>query len=251
MSAIAGKRVVVTRASHQVAALKTLLEKYQAIPIIYPCIAVAPPENTTELDMHLRHLTSFDWLLFTSANTVHALADRFHALNLQPDWTKTQIGAVGSKTDMVICDVFGHSADFTPASFMGKSLAETLPIDAGDRVLLPQSELADDTVTDILVQRGATVISLVAYRTVIGEGGDDVPQMLADNMIDIVTFTSPSSVYNFVERIQPQSAFHLLALCIGPTTANAATEIGFTNCLVPNDYTLNGMIHRLLEYFET
>lgn len=251
MSSIAGKHIVVTRALHQASTLEARLEQYHAIPILYPCIATAPPEDTSQLDHQLRHLASYDWLLFTSANTVHALNARFQALNLQPDWSKIKIGVVGSKTESVFRDIFGHCADFTPETFTGEALAQTLPIQAGAKVLLPQSELADDTVVDTLAARGADVTSLVAYRTVIGEGGDDVPQMLLDNEIDIVTFTSPSSVINFVERIKPLQAFDIPALCIGPTTAHAATEIGFTKCLVPNDYTLDGMLDKLLSYFIT
>lgn len=251
MSYLVGKCIVITRASHQAFALETLLRQQQAIPILYPCIAIAPPVDTTQLDTRLINLESFDWLILTSTNTVHALKERLNTLDLHPDWSQFNIAVVGNKTADAFRTQFHHQPNFTPDTFTAKSLAQTLPIDKNDRIFVPQSALADYTIMEILQIRGAEVICVTAYETVIGIGGEDVPAMLQQGEIDGLTFTSSSTVENFVQRIDPLPLPDIPALCIGSSTADTATRIGFNPIIVPDsDYTLRGMIDALVGYYE-
>lgn len=251
MTALFNKRIVVTRARHQAADLENLIRKQGAVPVPYPCIAIVPPKNTTALDARLASLAEFDWLLLTSANTVQALSERLTRLKLRPDWTKIRIAAVGHKTSAELEAMLAAAADFIPPSFTAECLANTLPLAAGSRLFLPQSALADERVADIFRTRGAEVITAVAYHTAIGRGGADVPAMLQRNEIDALTFASPSALKYFVQRSQLDRMPDLPAACIGASTAQSAAEIGFRRALAPQEYSLRGMIHALVDYYST
>ena len=247
---LADKRIVITRAVHQATALKKLLTQYQAIPIIYPCIAIVPPSDTTALDTHLTHISSFDWVIFTSSNAVHALADRLMMLNIQPDWTQVKVAVVGSKTAYTVEQCLKHEADFMPDIFTGEALAETLPINHEDSIFIPQSALADESLAIGLSQRGAIVTAVIAYETGLGDGGADVPMMLKRGEIDAITVTSPSTVENFLQRVYPLQPLEIPVACIGSTTANSAKQIGFKQVLVPEaNYTLQGMMDTLCMWY--
>ena len=247
MSGLIGKRIVITRASHQTTALEDLLHQYQAIPILYPCIAITAPADTSQLDTQLSQLESYDWLVLTSTNTIHILKERLTALNITPDWAQCFVATVGDKTAKYFAKYFQHQPNFMPDTFTAESLAETLPINIPDRVFVPQSALADDTLADILTKRGADVTCVDAYETVLGEGGEDVPTMLKQGEIDVITFTSSSTVENFMQRIHPLQSVEVPVLCIGSSTADTAKQVGFQHIIVPeSNYTLQGMLDALI-----
>jgi uroporphyrinogen-III synthase len=252
MSFLIGKRIVITRATHQATTLETLMREHQAIPILYPCIAIAPPADTTQLDTQLRHLESYDWLILTSTNTIYALEERLTALDIRPDWTQLKVAVVGDKTGQAFIKHFHRQADFIPDTYTAKYLAQSLPINQQDRIFVPHSALADETLPEILIERGVDVTCLTAYETALGNGGDDVPAMLNQGEIDVLTFTSSSTVENFLQRIHPIQCPDVLALCIGSSTANTAKRNGFQNIITPDgQYTLQGMIDALLHYYDS
>ena len=249
MTVLFNKRIVVTRAAHQAAALENAIREQGAVPVSYPCIAIVPPKDRAALDAHLASLAEFDWLLLTSANTVRAVSERLTELKLQPDWTKIKIAAVGRRTGVELRELLAAASDFIPAASTAECLANSLPLRAGDGLFLPQSALADEAVADILRTRGAEVITAVAYHTVIGRGGGDVPAMMRRNEIDALTFTSPSALKYFAQRSRLDRMPDLPAVCIGPSTARSAAEIGFRQVLVPQEYSLRGMIDALVDYY--
>jgi len=248
-TALQNKKIVITRATHQAGDFADKLLTLGAVPVLYPCIAITPPADTTELDRALGQLVTFNWLLFTSPNTVIAVHERLSVLSLSPDWSKLLIGVVGSKTATQVKHMFGRDVDFMPDDFTAERLGASLPDVTDKHILLPQSVLADDSLAEALRQRGTTVVNLPAYENTIGQGGADVPAMLEDNQIDMLTFTSSSTVENFVKRIQPHPIPDVPAVCIGPSTAETATSCGFAQVLIPDTYTLDGMIQTIRQYF--
>lgn len=246
-SGLAGKRVVITRAPHQAESMVRLLEKHGAHPLRYPCIDIAPPQDTTRLNDLLQAASQFDWLVLTSTNTVHMLHQRMQALGLSPQWRR--MAAVGPKTARLAESVFGAVVECVPDEHTGAALAQTLPLAEGMRVALPQSALADDELAQALTKRGADVTVVDAYRNVIGGGGDKLA-----GQIDALTFTSGSTVQNFVTRWtrdghQLDRAFAVVVACIGPVTAATARECGFTHIVVPDTYTVPAMVDALGEYW--
>jgi uroporphyrinogen-III synthase len=151
-------------------------------------------------------------------------------------------------------------------------VAEALPVSlgpvAGQRILLPQSELARDVLASELARLGAVVEALPAYRTLPAEPDPEGLAALRQG-VDALTFTSASAVVNFVRLLassnqhpgpadQRRSAFGGLPLtwlngavvaCIGPITAQAARLAGLPVTVVPDAYTLDGLVAALAGHF--
>lgn len=233
------KRVVVTRAPHQAEKLADLLRARGFEPLLFPCIDIAPPENAAPLDEVLRHIAKFDWLIVTSANTVIALERRMEILRVSHNALRSlKVAAVGRKTAKSAEKRLGVKVDVLPDEQVAEGLADAMPDVRGQRIFLPQSEIARNVLTDLLTAAGAYVTYVVAYHTVTGKGGVSVDVVRS---ADAVTFTSPSTVHGFVARCG--GLIDLPALCIGPVTSKAAREVGFTHILEPDkDYSLEGML---------
>ncbi|MDL1882229.1 uroporphyrinogen-III synthase [Anaerolineae bacterium CFX8] len=254
--ALNSKAIVNTRAAHQAEALNTLLRARGAVPLDYPCIAIAPHEDSTLLDAALCDLIAgrFDWLILTSANTVMAVAQRLKALGLTLAGAAFRTAAVGPATAEAAQAELGLELFDLPPQYLAESLVEHLPVETGARVLLPESAIARPTLADRLADRGAVVAVVDAYQTVCGHGGADIPQLLAQKRIDALTFTSSSTVTYFLNRLdkeggRPEDALPLFAACIGPKTAATARDHGFTVLTTAAEHTLDGLIDALDTYF--
>lgn len=252
---LAGKRIVVTRAPHQADALGALLRERGAEPLLYPCIDIAPPEDTAPLDVALRDTTAggFDWVVFTSANTVRMVAARLAALGIS-GIGNGQIAAIGPRTAAAIQEQLGVEVALMPDEYVAEALAEALTLAPGARVLLPQSAIARPVLRDALKKAGAEVVDVVVYRTVLGSGGVDMPALLARGAVDAVTFTSSSTVRHFIKRLHAEGGTidamtGVCVACIGPVTARTAEEAGLPAAVVPNDYTIAGLVDALAFYF--
>lgn len=248
-SALQGKGIVVTRALNQAASLERALRERGAVPISYPCIAIKQPSDTRELDEQLSDLARFEILLLTSVNVVTTIANRLQALDLDPDWSQIRIAVVGKATEEALREQLGPAADFTPAAGTGDALARALPIETGCRILLPQSTVAGDYLAGVLRERGAQVSKIIAYETVMGSGGADLPAMIADGAVDALTFVSPSAARNFTLRCPLPAAKALPAACLGPVTAERSAELGFTVVIAPALTGAETMLDALDKYF--
>ncbi len=250
-----GKRIANTRAVHQAAELDTLLRERGAEPLSYPCIAIAPPEQTADLDDTLRHATTgvFDWLILTSSNTVVSLAQRLDTMNLSLQ--SARVAAIGEPTARAAKKHLGTDVDLLPDEFTRESLANLFSNVRGLRILLPVSDIAPSTLADTLRASGAVVTRVVAYRTIPGSGGVDIPSLLAKKQVDAVTFTSPSTINNFLHRLDTEGGKrdHLDEVCIaclGPQTAQTAREHGLSVDVTPATHTIKGLVAGLQSYFE-
>ena len=144
------------------------------MPIEYPCIEIAPPEDTAPLDSALRELAAghFDWLLLTSANTVFVLRQRLNALGISLDNAAFQTAAVGPVTDRAARQI-GLDPVSLPEEYSAEALADAMLDVRGARVLIPASALARPSLAETLARRGADVVTVCAYRTVRGQGWAD------------------------------------------------------------------------------
>jgi len=254
--ALNGKYIVNTRAAHQAEAFNVLLRARGAVPLDYPSIAIAPPEDSTLLDAALCNLIAgrFDWLILTSANTVMAVAQRLKALELTLTGAAFRTAAVGPATAEAAQTQLGLDLFDLPPQYIAESLAEHLPIETGTQVLLPESAVARPTLANRLLERGAVVRVVDAYQTICGQGGVDLARLLAQKRIDALTFTSSSTVSYFLERLDKEGgrredALALCAACIGTKTAAIARECGFTVVTTAIEHTLDGLIDALDTYF--
>ena len=282
---LAGLRIVNTRASRQASSLTRLLEAEGAAVLHYPTVEIKPCADSGKLDAALKELAAgrFDWLVITSANTVYTLADRLRTLGIQHARIaqhSTKVAAVGSATASAVRAELNLSVDLLPNAYVAESLAASLRVGRGSRVLLPQSALARPLLVNTLRRVGAEVAAVTAYRTVVGHGGDDLPRHFRQGNVDAVVFTSASTVHNFVERLQAEireeneeergegeiptgtekvshcsllssyfSQRNLAVACIGPKTAEAARGHELPVQVVADDRTVEGLVHSLKAYF--
>lgn len=257
MSGLAGKYVVITRATHQSAELAALLEAKGAIPLRYPCIEIQPPPDLSALDEALQGLAAgeFAWLIITSLNTVSIMADRLKTLHLSlKHLSNLRIAAVGTATAYAVQHDLGVSVDCLPETFTAAVLAKSLDLAPETPVLLPQSELADSTLTDALSQMQVKLTAVTAYRNLPGSGGIRLLDYLNTQKLDSITFTSSSTVSNFISRLQAEGGTHeqlhaVCMACIGPKTAATAEEQGLNVSVMPSTHTIPALVDALHEHF--
>lgn len=256
-SPLAGKRVVITRAAHQAEELAKLLRVRGAEPLLYPCIDIVPPEDTTQLDAAVKAAASgaFEWLVLTSANTVQSLAERLDALHLETSVLHhMKVATVGSATSEAAQTLLGVTVNILPEEFRAEALANAIDFAPGTTIFLPQADVAAPDLAQALTQRGGKVQAVVAYRTIVGTGGINLPGELAQGCIDAITFASPSAVCNLTWRLveeggTTQDLSGVVLACIGPATLKKAHECGLSAAVKSPVSTLDCLVESLEEYF--
>jgi uroporphyrinogen-III synthase len=268
-SPLAGKRVVVTQAVHQAPELGALLAACGAVPLFYPCIAIEPPEDTTELDAALAAAAAgyYDWLVITSANTVLVLASRLRALGIESNaLAGVRLAAIGAPTAEAVAEHFGRRADLVPDDSKAEGLVQALApgtaagTQPGQRMLVPQADIARPALVQGLTTAGLNVTSLAAYRTTTGRGGVPLHALLAEGpgqSVDAITFTSPSTVRNLLARLAQEGGApvdlsglrHAVLACIGPVTADAMQAAGLPPQVVASKQSLEGLVEALSAYY--
>ncbi len=255
MQKLQGKRIVVTRPEEQSGALVERLAALGAIVRVCPMIAIAPPEDCALLDAAIQRLPEYDWLMLTSANAVHSLFQRMAALGVGTTFPPhVKIGVVGPATANAL-SVSLHP-DFMPSVHTAEGMLAELGDIAGQRVLIPAADIARETLAEGLRQRGAQVDVVTAYRTVPGEGVQQLVSLLRDDMADAITFTSPSTVRYMLQGLAEQGVSNsvdqikrVAVVCIGPTTADAAREAGLQVASVAREHTIDGLVAAVVEKF--
>jgi uroporphyrinogen-III synthase len=250
-------RVAITRAEAQGHETAAHFEALGAHVHLFPVIAVAPPADPTPLDDALVHLGSYDWLVFTSANAVHSVIERLQtrscAIRQLCAW---QIGAVGPATAAALA-AYGIDEVLVAERHDALGLLAALGDVRGQRMLLPQSDIAHPTLADGLRAAGARVDTVIAYRTVAGPAADQLAQAVRHREIDILTLASPSAVQATVDALARAGLSRgeiarlgetLIVACIGPTTANAAQHHGLHVDVVPEQHTIAGLIDALTDF---
>jgi uroporphyrinogen-III synthase len=191
-------------------------------------------------------------LVVTSANTAWALAQRLAALDLS--LAALRVAAIGPQTAVAVRESLHLEVEIVAGKHVAEGLADALQPVAGKRLFLPQSDIARPVLVQLLSEAGAKVTAVDAYQTVLGRGGDDVSQLLAEGKVDAITFTSSSTVRNFLTRLEREGGQRedLLNIClaaIGPVTAKTMAEVELSLAVVPETYTLAGLIAALNTYF--
>jgi len=254
-----GRRVVVTRARAQAAALADALEALGAEVILFPTIAIAPPEDAAPLARAVAAATGYDWVFFTSVNGVRAFFGAFADAGRDVrELHRVRLGAIGPETAAELERRLLRPA-LVPEEFRAEGLVRALaaePLD-GARVLLPRAAGARAVLPDALRARGATVDEVVAYRAVEPAGADveGLAAPLEAGDVDALTFTSSSTVRHFVAMLGRERVARLVrdgrpvVACIGPVTAETAAELGLTVGPVPASYTAPALADALVGHF--
>jgi len=251
-----GKRIMVTRSRGQASVFADMLIDRGATTIELPTIDVVPPARWDELDKVINDVESYDWLIFTSANAVKFFMSRLRELGHDIRMLKgIRICTVGPKTAEILVD-FGLRADLIPAEFKAEGVINALGGEKvkGKKFLIPRARIARDIIPDKLKEAGAEVTVVTAYENV--KPTTDVARavkLFEDKKISAVTFTSSSTVHNFVEMIGQKGYKTLLSgvsiACIGPVTAKTAEEYGMKIDVMPTSYTIPALVDALVDYY--
>jgi uroporphyrinogen-III synthase len=253
-----GRRIAVTRAGEQAGDLITSLRALGAIPIECPAISIAPLLDFTQLDAAISQLESYDWVVFTSVNGVAAVASRLAVLGKDKSaLCSRKLAVIGPATREALMDL-GCQPDFMPDSYVAESIVEQIGDISGCRVLLPRADIARKALGAGLREKGALVDEVDAYRTVTGSGITTLSDLLRQDGVEAVTFTSSSTVRYTVEGLvasgwEAERAVALLngtaIVCIGPITAQTAREYGLKVAAVADEYTATGLVEALVQLF--
>ena len=253
-----GRRIVVTRSSDQSGELMRRLEDLGADTILMPTIRILPADDAAAIDAACDAADTFDWIVFTSVNGVDHFMPRFLARRDIRDLKGVRICTVGPATAASLAR-YGIRVDATAAEFRSEGVLAALEADGpleGRRILLARAQVAREVLGDELRKAGAEVVDLTTYRTEVGtDGGQDVYRLLLDRRIDAVTFTSASTVRNFVSILGGEQAADLLrtttVAAIGPVTAEAAQHLGINPAVIPEEYTVPALVTALVSHFKT
>ena len=248
-----GKRVLVTRSRSQASRLCTLLEQVGANAVELPTIQIVPLKDFSLLDATLEKISDYQWVIFASANAVESVFER---LKLQGKDARalagTTIGAIGPATAQALARR-GITADFVPSRPVSEAILDELPGQDwnGVSVLLPAADIGRDVLEKALSGMGAQVNRLAAYRNVPVEGVSDLAKKAFLDGIDVVTFTSSSTVRNLVEMLEGDLAGldASFIACIGPVTAATAREMGLRVDLEATEHTVEGLVDALTNHF--
>jgi uroporphyrinogen III methyltransferase/synthase len=253
---LAGKRIVVTRAREQTSEFAEKLRAKGAEPVEFPLIRIVPPtDGYATLDAALVRAGTYDWVCFASAPAVYAFCDRLAQAGKDGRALATaQIACVGPATAAALA-ARGLVADFQPQATTGAGLGTELPGEVGEKnILVPRAKEGDDGLIQALTARGAAVDAVVAYENVLdGAGADAVRERLGAGTIDAVTFTSSSTVKNFVAALGGAALpGEIIVACIGPSTAKTAREmLGREPEIVAAESTVDGLMAALEGFYQS
>ncbi|MGG3916858.1 uroporphyrinogen-III synthase [Parageobacillus thermoglucosidasius] len=247
---LSGKTVLVTREKEQAKAFSEKLREAGAIPVEIPLIAISPSSHHEEIERCARQLSDYDWLVFTSANGVRFFFPFVKQKTLLP-----KVVVVGKKTAAAL-KAYGVSPAVVPDEFVAEGVIEVLKplVKPRDRVLLVKGNLARTVLRDALIDMGADVTDLIVYKTSMNEAGKErLLCLLREKKLDVITFTSSSTVQSFLRMMEREDIASLLAgcavACIGPITKETAEKAGLSVHICPSEYTIDAMIKEMEAYF--
>jgi len=255
-----GRKMVVTRTREQASELVAKLEENGADCLEFPTLHMEPAADYIILDQALEEINRYQWLLFTSLNAItwffkHLWEKGMDARNLGGP----KIGVVGTATAKKLLK-YGLRADLIPEVFTGEGLAEALiktGVEQG-KILIPRALKAREILPEMLNKAGAEVTVAPVYQNVPPQGRkDELRDRLEEGSIDLVTFTSSSTVDNFLTMVDADSDDELHRLLdpvtiavIGPITADTVKKHGLKVDIQPEQYTIADMVHSIVAHYQ-
>ncbi|MBO4400898.1 MAG: uroporphyrinogen-III C-methyltransferase [Selenomonadaceae bacterium] len=240
-----GRKILVTRARAQASKLTRQLENLGAGVIEFPTIQIAEPsDNFTALDAAIKNMHSFDWLIFTSANGVDKFFERLKIFRLDARaLANAKVAAIGRATAEKLLK-HGICADLIPAEFRAESLIDALKNQvAGKKILLARAETARDILPVELEKSGAEITVAAAYKTI------SAAEKNLDADFDMATFTSSSTVENFIRAVGAERLKNVRVAAIGPITAQTLEKFGVTADVIAQEFTIAGLVDAIKNFY--
>jgi uroporphyrinogen III methyltransferase/synthase len=253
-----GKRIVLTRPQKQAREFSQLLSGYGAEPVEVPTIQIVSPASWQAIDDAVSRLGTYHWLIFTSVNGVRPFMERLHVAGKDVrGLAHLRLCAIGPRTAQEL-GTYGLTPDVVPTQYQAEGVIAALA-DVGVRgsqILIPRAEVAREILPEQLRELGATVDVIPVYRTVApAVDAASLTKQFHDGQVAAVTFTSSSTVRNFVEVFGGRDAVKSLVArvviaCIGPITARTAEEYGLTVTVMPAENTVPALADAIVRHFK-
>ena len=264
-----GKKILVTRTRAQASKLTKKLEYLGADVIEFPTIKISPPsDNFQSLDEAIKKMagwsdgqinsdscrsvdlsicrSNFDWIIFTSANGVEKFFERLKKFKLDARiFSNAKVAVIGSATAEKLSE-HGILADLIPEEFRAESLIESLKdkVD-GKKILIARAEVAREILPSELKKFGAEVTIAHAYKTV-----PAAENSIAIESVDLITFTSSSTVENFVAAVGEKFLSKAKTAAIGPITSETLKKFGVNADIVAEKFTIDGLVDAIKNFYE-
>lgn len=254
-----GLRVLNTRPLEQAGEFSRQLMALGAEPVELPTTQIVPPPDSEPLDAAIKALApangrgpAWDWILFTSTNSVTFFMDRLLSLGYD---VRRLAGVKLFATGMATIEAlraYGLTPDFVPTRFTAGQITVEIGNISGRRMLLPWSDIAEPNLVNVLHKHGASVQTVTAYAIRPVEPHPVALAALMDGGVDIAAFVSPSGVKGFAEMLNGQMLTNLpdslAAACIGPSTAEAAKAAGMRVEVMAEKHTVDGLLEALVRW---
>ncbi|WP_075982475.1 uroporphyrinogen-III synthase [Bacillus massilinigeriensis] len=245
-----GRRVFIPRGQKQSGSFSKLVREYGGVPLEIPLIEFRPV-GEEQLKNVVQSLSTYDWMIFTSKVTVDIFFSYIDKALPLP-----KIAVIGSKTEEAILEK-GYPVDFLPKEYVAEGfIREFIPIvPKGSKVLIPKGNLARDYISTRLRSIGVEVDEIIVYETFFPEESKlKLRNLLESGIIDILAFTSPSTIENFMSIVNKYELHHslegALIVCIGPVARKKAESFGLKVQVMPEKYTVYEMVKSLILYIE-
>jgi uroporphyrinogen III methyltransferase/synthase len=253
---LAGRRIVITRRAEQAQSLHRALKGRGAEVVVLPTIELAPPRSWRPVDAAIQRLKTYDWVIFTSVNGVKAFTRRLRERSLRISALRgAHIAAIGPATARAL-RAHGLHVSVVPEEYRAEGLLKVLGRKnwRGKRVLVARAAKARDILPRMLARRGARVEVVAVYRTVAPRAaGSRIAKVFRRRKPDAITFTSSSTVRNFVSLLgkkRAQQALRGVAVAtIGPVTSRTARALGQRVAVEARPYTVVGLARVIEQYF--
>ena len=252
-----GKKIMVTRARAQASGLVEKLSSLGAICAEYPTIKIVPPETTDILSKAIDKIQEYSWLIFTSVNGVKFFFDLLFKKGLDVralGHIKTAVIGPATRDELKKYQI---NTDILPKSYRAESVVEAFEsINIKDqKILIPRAKEARQILPDELRKMGASVDEIAAYETIpVSDGKQEILNDLLNGKIDLVTFTSSSTVSNFRALFTDKEfagfSNTLKSVSIGPITTETAVKLGIEPDVTADDYTIDGLVKAVLNFYE-
>lgn len=245
-----GQKIIVTRARHQASVLSQSIEELGGEPLEFPVIDIAQPSDPSLLCQAIKEINQFSWIVFTSVNGVEAFFAEFGKQGKDiRELAGIDLAAIGPATQTAL-EKRGLRVSFVPEEYKAERIAEGLTgkIIAGQKILLPRAEEARMVLPETLQASGAEVWDIPAYQTILGDADKaQLQRLLQEKAIDAVTFTSSSTVRNFIRLLDGELALlrGVKTYSIGPITSKTARELGLDIHYEAAEYTIDGLLQAL------
>jgi uroporphyrinogen-III synthase len=252
---LAGLKILNTRAKHQAKTFSKKIKEKGGIPYEIPLINIRRSEPKIPLREILKDISKNDWIIFTSSNGITYFFDHLKQERMEECvLSQVQIAVVGDKTKKT-AEKFNLQVKVCPKSFTAEALAKELAqiVNKENKIIVVRGNLARPLLREQLSQHGFSIIDFIAYETEHNVyNKEELYHLIKNKQLDIITFTSSSTVVSFMNFIQhyklQDELYPIVFVCIGPVTERTLASYGKYSILVPEKYTIDGMVELMCLY---